>query len=75
MFNPGNGQRYPTPVPTTDPTYKYYLHDHDKNGTLDFHFDQYNPYTLLPVTGPLHWGIDVFYGGLGMPWLDPAWKH
>jgi RHS repeat-associated protein len=75
FFGKRNGRRYPDPVPTTDPTHKYYLHDHDNNGTLDFHFDQYNPYSFFPVSTLQHFGIDVFYGGLGMPCLDPAWKH
>jgi hypothetical protein len=81
LFNPpsifnssGNGSRYPTPVPTTDPSHSYYLHDHNNNGILDFHFDRYNPYHHFPIGTIQHGAVDVLYGHLGTHCLDPAWR-
>jgi RHS repeat-associated protein len=75
LFNPnGNGRRYPTPVPTTDPAHNYYLHDHSNSaGDLTFHFDRYNPYPIGLGT-IRHGAVDVLYGSLGVHCLDPAWR-
>ena len=65
LFDPsGNGRRYPDPVPTTDPSHKYYLHDHsvNQNQDLTFHFDRYNPNSNFPVGILGHFGVDVLYG-------------
>jgi hypothetical protein len=76
LFNPsGNGKRYSSPVPTTDPYHTYYLHDHsDSAGDLSFHFDQYNPYHPFGLGTILHGAVDVLYGHLGTHCLDPAWR-
>ena len=77
LFDPsGNGRRYPDPVPTTDPSHKYYLHDHsvNQNQDLTFHFDRYNPNSNFPVGILGHFGVDVLYGSLGVHCLDPAWR-
>ena len=78
LFDPsGNGRRYPTAVPTTDPNHSYYLHDHSTNGNQDlaFHFDRYNPYHGFPVGILQHFGVDYLYGSLGVHCLDPAWRN
>jgi RHS repeat-associated protein len=74
LFPNGNGRRYPTPVPTTDPNHTYYLHDHNNDGVLDFHFDQYNPYHHFPIGAIQHGAVDFLYGHLGVHCLDPAWR-
>jgi RHS repeat-associated protein len=77
LFDPnGNGRRYPTAVPTTDPSHSYYLHDHSTNDNedLSFHFDRFNPYHHFPLGTVLHGAVDVLYGNLGAHCLDPAWR-
>ncbi len=77
LFNPNNnGQRYGSPVPTTDPNHTYYLHDHgDKAGDASFHFDQFNPRPIWKIWNTIqHGAVDVLWGHLGVHCLDPAWR-
>jgi RHS repeat-associated protein len=51
----------------------YTLHSKLDGSQIDFHFDAFNPYSLIGVVG--HPVYDVGYGSLFSPCLDPAWQH